>query len=220
MSRKTLNLTDELHQYLLDVSLREPEILRRLREETNGLEMARMQIAPDQGQFMTQLTRLIGARRCIEVGVFTGYSSLCVASALPKDGKLVACDISEEWTGIARRYWEEAGVDDRIELRIAPASDTLDSLLINDGPGSFDLAFIDADKTHYDVYYEKCLALLRSNGLLLIDNVLWGGSVIDADTGDADTRAIQALNKKIHEDERVGISLVPIGDGVFMVRKR
>lgn len=219
MSNKTLNLTPELHRYLLDVSLRETDVLRRLREETATLAMANMQIAPEQGQFMHLLTRLTGARRAVEVGVFTGYSTLCVASALAGDGRLTACDVSEEWTDIARRYWREAGVDERIELCLAPAADTLDALLREEA-GHFDLAFIDADKTHYDVYYEKCLALLRPGGLLLIDNVLWNGAVLKTDTADADTQAIQALNRKIHADGRVDVSLLPLADGLTLARKK
>ncbi len=220
MSNKTLNLTDALQDYLLGVSLRETPVMQRLREETSGMEMARMQIAPEQGQFMALLAQLIGARHCIEVGVFTGYSSLCVASALPADGRLIACDVSAEWTQVAQRYWQEAGVAQRIDLRLAPALETLAGLLSDGRQNSFDLAFIDADKTSYDGYYEHCLQLLRPGGLLLIDNVLWGGAVVHENSGDEDTRAIQALNRKIHTDQRVDICLVPIADGLFMVRKR
>ena len=220
MSNKTLNLTPELYRYLLDHSLRETDTLRRLREETAALEMARMQIAPEQGQFMQLLTRLTGARRAIEVGVFTGYSTLCVASALPADGLLIACDVSAEWTDIAQRYWQEAGVAQRVDLRLAPAMDTLASLLQTDAAGSFDLAFIDADKTNYDAYYEHCLTLLRPGGLIMIDNVLWGGAVLEPEPTDADTKAIQALNRRILEDARIDLSLVPIGDGLTLARKK
>ncbi len=220
MSNKTLPLSDELYHYLLSVSLREPPLLRRLREETADDAMARMQIAPEQGQFMSMLTELLGARRAIEIGVYTGYSALCVASALPKDGELIACDVSEEWTAIASRYWKEAGVMGKIELRLAPALETLDSLLAEGQANSFDLAFIDADKAEYGAYYERSLALLRPGGVILVDNTLWGGDVINADDHSTDTEAIRAFNKMLHADERVSLSLVPIGDGLTLARKR
>ncbi len=220
MSNRSINLTDDLYAYLRDVSLREPEVLQRLREETARDPMARMQIAPEQGQFMQMLVRLTGARRCIEVGVFTGYSSLAVALALPADGRIVACDVSEEWTAVARRYWAEAGVEGKIDLHIAPAAQTLAGLLSAGEAGSFDFAFIDADKEGYDGYYESCIELLRPGGLLAIDNVLWGGAVVDPAADDPDTVAIRALNRKIHADDRVDISLIPIADGLSLVRKR
>lgn len=220
MSNRSINLTDELYSYMLDVSLREPDILHRLRDETARDPMARMQIAPEQGQLMQMLVRLLGARRCIEVGVFTGYSSLAVAMALPADGRLVACDVSEEWTAVARRYWKEAGVEGKVDLRIAPAAQTLDALLESGEAGSFDFGFIDADKESYDTYYERCLDLLRPGGLLAIDNVFRNGAVVDPPSDDTGTQAIDALNRKISGDDRVDISLLPIADGLTLVRKK
>ncbi len=220
MSNQSIQLTPELYTYLLEVSLRESDLLQELRERTRRMPEARMQIAPEQGQFMTLLARLLGTRQALEIGVFTGYSALCVASALPADGRLIACDISAEYTRIAREYWERAGVADRIDLRLAPASETLATLLAEGAAGSFDLAFIDADKTGYADYYEQCLALLRPGGLIVVDNVLWNGRVLDAATADEDTRAIRAFNRRIHKDARVDLSLVPIGDGLSLLRKR
>lgn len=220
MTTRSLSLTDALYDYLLQVSLREPRLLARLREETAALPEAGMQIAPEQGQFMRLLIGLTGARRCLEIGTFTGYSTLSVALALPDDGRIVACDISEAFTAIARRYWAEAKVDDKIDLRIAPAVETLDALLAEGQAGSFDFAFVDADKENYDGYAERALALLRPGGLLAVDNVLWNGSVIDPGKQDDDTRAIRALNDKLSRDERVELSLVPIGDGLTLARKR
>ncbi len=220
MTTRSLSLTDALYDYLLQVSLREPPLLARLREETAALPEAGMQIAPEQGQFMRLLIGLTGARRCLEIGTFTGYSTLSVALALPDDGRIVACDISEAFTAIARRYWAEAKVDDKIDLRIAPAVETLDALLAEGQAGSFDFAFVDADKENYDGYAERALALLRPGGLLAVDNVLWNGSVIDPGKQDDDTRAIRALNDKLSRDERVELSLVPIGDGLTLARKR
>lgn len=220
MSNQSIQLTPELYTYLLEVSLRESDLLQELRERTRRMPEARMQIAPEQGQFMTLLARLLGARQALEIGVFTGYSALCVASALPVDGRLIACDISVEYTRIAREYWERAGVADRVDLRLAPASETLATLLAEGAAGSFDLAFIDADKTGYADYYEQCLALLRPGGLIVVDNVLWNGRVLDAATADEDTRAIRAFNRRIHKDARVDLSLVPIGDGLSLLRKR
>ncbi len=220
MANRTIQLTDRLYEYLLRVSLREPPVLRRLREETARLPNPMMQIAPDQGQFMGLLVELMGARRAIEVGVFTGYSSICVALALPPDGQLVACDINEQWTGIARRYWREAGVEDKIDLRLAPALETLDALLAVGEAGRFDFAFIDADKTGYDQYYERVLALLRPGGVLMLDNVLRDGKVADPENTEADTEAIRAINLKTAADERITMSLAPIGDGLCVARKR
>ncbi len=220
MSSRVLDMTESLYGYVLANSLREPPVLARLREETAKLPMAGMQIGPDQGQFMRLLVELIGARRAVEVGTFTGYSSLSVALALPADGTLVACDISEEYTAIARRYWAEAGVTERIDLRLGPALETLDGLIADGGTGAYDFAFIDADKTNYDGYYERCLTLLRPGGLIAIDNVLWGGAVVDDSDQTADTLAIRALNAKIHKDERVSISLATVGDGLMLARKR
>jgi predicted O-methyltransferase YrrM len=220
MSSRTIPMTDRLYDYLLKVSLREPPLLAALRAETAKLPMAGMQISPEQGQFMALLAELIGARRAIEVGTFTGYSALCVAQALPADGKLIACDISEEFTSVARRYWAKSGIAGRIELRLAPALDTLKSLLSGGGAGSFDFAFIDADKTQYDAYYEAILKLLRPGGLMTIDNVLWSGAVADGRKRDADTVALRALNEKLKTDKRISLSMLPIGDGLTLARKR
>lgn len=220
MANRTIHFDDCLHEYLLSVSTREPELFRRLREETYAMPESSMQIAPEQGQFMQLLVELIGAKTALEVGVFTGYSALCVASALPADGRLVACDVSAEWTGIARRYWKEAGLDSKIDLRIGPALDTLQSLRNQNPRPTFDFAFIDADKQNYDAYYELALELLRPGGLIAIDNVLWSGKVADPTEVEPDTVAIRNLNRKIAEDERVSMSLVPIGDGLTLARKR
>ena len=199
---------------------REGAVAARLREETAKLPQAGMQIGPDQAAFLALLVRTIGAKRCIEIGTFTGMSALAVASALPDDGKLVCCDISAEWTAIARRYWSEAGVAGRIDLRLAPALDTLRDLAAHGGKGAYDFAFIDADKSGYDAYYEACLELLRPGGLVALDNMLWSGKVADASVHDADTDAISALNAKIHADRRVDASLLTVGDGVMLARKR
>lgn len=219
MSNKTFTLSDALYDYVIRISLQEPEILKRLRQETRQVRLAGMQIAPEQGQFMALLVRLMGAKKCIEVGVYTGYSSLAVALALPADGKLIACDISEEWTSIARRYWQEAGVADKIKLKLAPAADTLARLLTAGEAGSFDFVFIDADKSGYAAYYEFALQLLRPGGLLAIDNVLWQGKVIELAAQDIDTAAIRAFNEKLAHDPRVHLSLVPIGDGLTLAQK-
>ena len=213
-------LTETTYQYLLSVSSRESSVLERLRQETAALPNASMQISPDQGQFMGLLVRLMGAKKTLEVGVFTGYSSLSVALALPDKGKIVACDVSEEWTVIARRYWKEAGVEQKISLRIAPAIQTLDSLLAEGQAGTFDFAFIDADKSNYDGYYERILKLLRSGGLVAIDNVLWSGRVADPAHQEEDTIAIRALNAKLHRDQRIHLSMVPIADGLTLALKR
>lgn len=220
MTNKTLELDNRLYDYLLSVSLREPEILRQLREETANHPMGRMQIAPDQGQFMALLVQLIGAKKVLEIGVFTGYSSLVVALALPSDGKIIACDISEEDTNIARRYWEKAGVTDKIELRLAPALQTLDELIAAGEINSFDFVFIDADKKNYPEYYERALQLVRSGGLIAIDNVLWSGKVADSEIQDGQTQAIRNFNEKLHQDERVTLSLVSIADGLTLALKR
>jgi predicted O-methyltransferase YrrM len=219
MSNRSIGLEPALYDYLLSASLREPAALARLRAETAGHPRVNMQIAPEQGQFMALLVKLMGAKRCIEVGVFTGYSSLAVALALPPTGRIVACDVSEEYTQIARRHWEAAGVAGRIDLRIAPALDTLDGLLEADD-GGYDFAFIDADKGAYADYYERLLALLRPGGLIAVDNTLWDGDVADADNQEPDTVAIRAFNEKLRDDERVDLSLVPIGDGLTLARKR
>jgi predicted O-methyltransferase YrrM len=213
-------LTEETYQYLLSASSRESDVLRRLREETAALPNSQMQISPDQGQFMALLVQTLRAKKTLEVGVFTGYSSLVVASALPADGRVIACDVSEEWTSVARRYWKEAGVANKIELRLAPATDTLNSLLAAGQAGTFDFAFIDADKSNYDAYYELSLKLLRAGGLIAIDNVLWSGRVADPKNQEPDTVAIRALNAKLHRDQRVTLSMVPIADGLTLALKR
>ena len=220
MSKRSIQLTDPLYDYLLENSLREPEILKRLREESPWQGSSGMQISPDQGQFMALLVELLGARRCLEIGTFTGYSALCVALALPADGRVVACDINEETTAIARRFWQEAGVAEKIDLRIAPALETLDALLAEGAAGSFDFVFIDADKPNNEAYYERALTLLRPGGLVAIDNVLWHGAVIDSARSDTDTTAIRAFNRKVLSDERVSCSMLPIGDGLTLARKR
>jgi predicted O-methyltransferase YrrM len=217
---RSVGLSDNVYKYLVDHSVREHPVLAELRAETAKLPHAGMQIGPDQGQFMALLAKLIGARRCIEVGVFTGYSSLAVALALPPDGRIVACDVSEEWTAIARRYWERAGVAGKIDLRLGRATATLDQLLATEGEGSFDFAFIDADKTAYRDYFERCLRLLHPNGLIAIDNTLWSGDVADPSNTKPDTVALRALNDALHHDERVDIALLPLGDGVTLARKR
>jgi predicted O-methyltransferase YrrM len=220
MSKSSIQLTDALYEYLLDASLREPDVLRRLREETDTMPRAGMQISPDQGQFMALLVELMGAKRIIEVGTFTGYSALCMALALPRDGRLVACDVSEEWTAIARRYWREAGVADKIELKLAPALQTLDGLIAIGQDGTFDVAFIDAHKPEYQQYFERILRLLRPGGLAMIDNVLWSGRMLDRDRQDEETRAIAEFNRRMRTDDRVAISMVPIGDGLTLARKK
>ena len=216
--RATTAISEALRDYMLSVSVREPEVLGRLRAETAPLEGAGMQIGPEQGAFMALLVELMGARRTLEIGVYTGYSTLVVALALPAEGRVTACDRSEEWTAIARRYWAEAGVAEKIDLRLGPALETLDELLAQ--RRAYDFAFIDADKENYDAYYERALELVRPGGLIAIDNTLWGGRVIDPQVSDADTQAIRALNAKLHKDERVGLSLVPIGDGLTLARRR
>lgn len=198
----------------------EPELLRELRAETRTTEFPGMQIGADQGRFLTLLVELAGAKKAIEIGTFTGYSSICIARGLGETGKLVACDVSDQWTTIARRYWQKAGLDDRIELLLRPALESLDRLIAEGGTGSFDFAFIDADKENYDGYYERCLTLLRPGGLIAVDNALWGGSVADASDERADTVAIRTLNAKVLADQRVSASLVPVGDGVLLARKR
>jgi len=222
MANKTIQVDDRLYEYLVSLSVREPELLARLREETAERtgDRRNMQISPEQGQFMGLLAKLTGTRKALEVGVFTGYSSLSVALALPPDGRLVACDVSEEWTSIARRYWQEAGVADKIQLELAPAVETLDALIANGEAGTFDFAFIDADKGNYDTYYERALELIRTGGLIAVDNTLWSGKVADPTVTDADTEAIRAFNEKLHGDERVDLSVLPIADGVSLARKR
>lgn len=220
MTNKSITMNDALYEYLLAHSLREPDILKRLRDETAGHDMAVMQIAPEQGQFIALLLQLINAQRTLEIGVFTGYSTLVAALALPEDAQIIACDIEPAYTDIAQRYWHEAGVADRIDLRIGPALDTLDALLADEQHDSFDFVFIDADKTNYRHYYEKCLQLVRAGGLMMIDNVLWSGSVADNNDTEPDTLAIRALNQFISTDQRVDISMLPVADGIMLARKR
>ena len=219
MPKKTLGLDRQLYEYLLSVSVKESDVLQKLREETAKHPAAIMQIAPEQGQFMALLVQLLGAKKTLEIGVFTGYSSLVVALALPPEGKIVACDIDEESTAIARRYWQEAGVADKIDLRIAPALETLDNLIKEGQAGTFDFAFIDADKRNYHNYYEKALQLIRPGGLIAVDNVLWFGRVVDPQDDDKRTVAIRAFNQKLAQDERVKTSLVPIADGLTLALK-
>ncbi|WP_411835772.1 class I SAM-dependent methyltransferase [Pseudomonas chlororaphis subsp. aurantiaca] len=220
MTARTLNLDDALYHYLLDVSLRETPLLRRLRDETQALPMARWQVAPEQGQFLVLLVKLIGARRVLEVGTFTGYSALSMAAALPDDGQLICCDIPGDYNATALRYWQEAGVAGRIELRLAPALETLASIEREEGEGGFDLVFIDADKANYPAYLESALRLLRVGGLAVFDNTLWSGRVLEENPQSEDTRAIQALNRALKDDPRVDLSLLPLGDGLTLCRKR
>ncbi len=220
MSNQTLNLTESLYHYMLSVSLRESDVLYQLRQETAQHPMSQMQIAPEQGQFMALLVQLMGVKKALEIGVFTGYSSLAVAIALPADGTLMACDVSDDYTAIARRYWQNAGVDHKIDLRIAPALETLDQLLADGHANSFDFAFIDADKSNYDAYYERSLQLVRPRGLIAIDNVLWSGRVADDSDTHQQTQAIRALNQKLHHDERITLSLLPLADGLTLAMKR
>ncbi|MFH0778166.1 MAG: class I SAM-dependent methyltransferase [Candidatus Eisenbacteria bacterium] len=220
MSRKTMCLSDQIYEYMLSVSLREPELLRRLREETACYEDAEMQISPEQGQFMAFLVKLIGACKVLELGVFTGYSSLWVGLALPENGRMVACDVSEEWTAVARRYWEEAGIAHKIDLRLGAAQETLKDLIASGHGGSFDFAFIDADKVSLDDYFEGCLELVRTGGLIAIDNVLMRGRAADTVVQEEKVRVVRALNRKLHGDARVDVSLVPISDGLTLIHKR
>jgi predicted O-methyltransferase YrrM len=220
MSRRNIALTDKLEAYCQSVSLRETPVEHELRRATARLPLGTMQIAPDQAQLMALLVRLIGARRCLEIGTFTGMSALAVALALPPEGRVIACDIDPETTSIARRYWEKAGVAEKIDLRLAPALETLDALLVERQEAGFDFAFIDADKENYDAYYERVLRLLRPGGLVVIDNVLWGGWVADARRTDPDTAALRALNRKLHRDERIDLVLLPMADGITLARKR
>jgi predicted O-methyltransferase YrrM len=218
MSNKTMPMTDALYEYTLENWLREPELLRQLREETSHMPNHGMQISPDQGQLMGVLARLIGARSYLEVGVFTGYSSLSVALALPDNGRVVACDVSEEFTSVARRYWQKAGVAGKIDLILGPGTETLDRLIVEGR--TFDMAFIDADKPNYLNYYERCLRLVRSGGLILVDNVLWSGKVAEAAEMDEQTEMMRGFNRMLHGDERIDLALIPIADGLTVARVR
>lgn len=220
MSIETTNLTEELYEYLRKISLREPAVLKKLRSETQTMSGAIMQISPEAGQFMALLIELMGAKKTLDIGTFTGYSALVVALALPADGKVISCDVDANATNVAKKFWQAAGVSDKISLVIGKANETLQKLIDNNESGTFDFAFIDADKTNYDVYYEQALALLRRGGLIAIDNVLWDGKVADLDINDPATKALRALNAKLLQDERVTISMIPIGDGVTLAKKR
>jgi len=219
MSTGSIGLSETLHNYLLSVSAPADPLWERLRDETKRIVGFNMQISPEQAQFMSFLIRLMGVSKALEIGTFTGYSALSIARALPTDGRLVACDVNTEWTSIAKRYWKDAGVADRIDLKIAPALDTLDTMIANGESGTYGFAFIDADKSNYVNYYEKCLQLLYPGGVVGVDNTLWGGSVADPKKNDEDTAAIRELNKTIFEDDRVDSSLIPIGDGLHLARK-
>ncbi|MEG4146438.1 class I SAM-dependent methyltransferase [Microcoleus sp. Pol12B5] len=220
MANSTLGLEHQLYDYLLSISLREPDILASLREETAKHPMGMMQIAPEQGQFMELMVQLMGATKTLEIGVFTGYSALCVALALPPNGQIIACDVSEEYTAIARRYWEAAGVANKISLQLGPAINTLDKLIAEGQAGTFDFAFIDADKENYEAYFERSLQLVRNGGLIVIDNVLWSGRVADPQVQDESTTAIRTFNEKLRNDPRVSLSVVPIADGLTLALKR
>lgn len=220
MTRRTITLTDELYDYLVEVSVREADLMKRLREETGQLENAQMQISPEQGQFMRMLVGLMGARRVLELGTFTGYSTLCLAAGLPVDGRVITCDVNNEWPSFGKRYWVEAGVAHKIESRIGDAKKTLDALISEGMSGAFDFIFIDADKTGLDNYYEQSLELVRVGGVIAVDNTLWSGKVIDEKVYDPATQAVRGFNAKVCDDPRVDISLVPIGDGLTLVKKR
>lgn len=219
MTKTATGLDPAIYRYILDSSLREPPVLTRLREETAAMPRAQMQVAPDQGQFLGLLVRLTGARRIVEIGTFTGYSSTAMALALPADGRITCCDVSEEYTAVARRYWAEAGVAGRIELRLAPALETLDALIAGGEAGRVDMAFIDADKSNYAAYYERVLTLLRPGGLVAVDNVLWSGRPLDPSQADEDTQAIRAFNAALKEDGRVALSMLSIADGLTLAVK-
>ncbi|MBL4775546.1 MAG: class I SAM-dependent methyltransferase [Mariprofundus sp.] len=220
MANRSIGLSEELYRYLLDVGLREPDVLQRLRLASEKEAMSIMRSAPEQGQLMAMLIRLMGAKHILEIGTYTGYATLWMALALPCDGKIVSCDVFETWTKLARHFWCEAGVQDKIVLHIRPAIETLNSLITEGRSGTFDFVFIDADKGNYSAYFESCLSLLRSGGLMMIDNVLWGGSVIEADNQTADTLAIRALNQALQSDPRIEINMLPVADGITLVMKK
>jgi predicted O-methyltransferase YrrM len=219
LSNRTLSIDDRVYDYLLSVSLREADLLKQLREETAGIQYSEMQISPEQGQFMAMLLKLIGARRAIEIGTFTGYSSICLANALPEDGELICCDDSEEWTEMARKYWKLANLEEKINFKLGNALDTLQQLIDDGQAGRFDFVFIDADKQSYQQYYELSFTLLRDGGLMAVDNTLWSGDVADPENTAPGTRAIRKFNEMVRDDTRVDISLVTIGDGLTLVRK-
>jgi predicted O-methyltransferase YrrM len=220
LSNKTFTLSDQLHEYLLSVSPDEPAILRQLRRETAHDPKHSMQIAPEQGIFFQFLVKVFGVRRALEIGVYTGYSALSVALAMPDDGRLIACDVSKAWTDIGRRYWKEAGVSGKIDLRLGPALDTLDALIRDGRDGEFDFVFIDADKSNYWNYLERSLVLLKVGGVIAVDNVLWSGKVADSTTDDQDARAIDAFNRRLKLDSRIIFSMIPLADGITLVTKR
>ncbi|MDC1213399.1 class I SAM-dependent methyltransferase [Rhodospirillales bacterium] len=219
MSTHTIDIVDRLYAYMLDISLREPDVLRRLRDETAKHPMAIMQISPEQGQLMQMLVRMLDAKNCIEVGVFTGYSSLVVALALPADGRIVACDISEDYTAVGEPFWKDAGVRGKIDLRIAPATETLDAMITAGETGDYDFAFIDADKPGYPEYFERCLSLLRVGGVIAVDNIFMDGNAADPDTTSENAQAMRKFNAMLKDDTRVELSLIPIGDGLTLARK-
>jgi len=219
LSNRTLSIDDRIYDYLCDVSINEPELLRQLREETAKIEYSVMQISPEQGQFMSLLIKLMGAKRAIEIGTFTGYSSICVASAMPENGKLICCDISPQWTDVAEKYWVLAGLENKIDLHIQPAEKTLQRLLDDGAEKSFDFIFIDADKQNYVMYYEMALRLLRKGGIIAIDNTLWSGAVADPENSEPGTRAIRRFNEMLKDDNRVSQSLLTIGDGLTLILK-
>ena len=220
MSSSTIGLSNELRKYMLDVSFRDDEILKQLREETLTLKEAQMQISPEQGAFLSMLTKILNAKKTLDIGVFTGYSSLVVARELPDDGLLIACDTSIEWTNIAKKYWRLAKVDKKIDLHISPAKKTLEKLIKDGQESTYDFSFIDADKINYQLYYENSLKLIKSGGIIAIDNVLWSGQVVDKNDSEPATRAIRLFNEKLYQDNRVSISMVPIGDGLTLAYKK
>ena len=219
MSSETIILDSQLRDYLLNVSVREPEVLRALRKETGNLEYSQMQISPEQGTFLSLLVELLSAKHTLDIGVFTGYSSLVVALQLPQDGFVTACDTNIDWTDIAKKYWKMANVEQKIKLHIAPAIQTLDTLIADGKEETYDFSFIDADKISYQKYFERSLCLVRKGGIIAIDNVLWGGKVLDGTDNEPATRAIREFNKKLYTDDRVSISMIPIGDGLTLARK-
>ena len=219
MSSDTIELNQSLRDYLINVSVKEHSVLKILREETLKLDEFQMQISPEQGSFLSFLVNLINAKHTLDIGVFTGYSSLVVALQLPQNGYVTACDTNEEWTEIAQKYWKEAKVEDKIDLHIAPAVETLEKLISNGNEGLYDFSFIDADKINYQHYFEQSLTLVRKGGVIAIDNVLWGGRVLDKSDTEPATRAIREFNSRLYKDDRVAISMIPIGDGLTLAQR-